>query len=77
VLVQYSEKTENLKNGRKNVAIHQQFYERKNTKSGSTLLDERPIENGVVQEVVLSLTLFLVSMVLITDGIDEPIKIID
>jgi hypothetical protein len=44
---------------------------------GSTLLDERPIENGVVQEAVLSVTLFIVAMVGITDGIDEPIKIID
>jgi hypothetical protein len=79
VLVQYSEKTENLKNGRKNVAIYQRSYERKDTESGSrysTLLDERRIENGVVQGAVLSVTLFLVIMAGITDGTEEPITII-
>jgi hypothetical protein len=43
---------------------------------GSTLSDERQIENGVVQGAVLSVTLFLVAMAGITDGSEEPIKII-
>jgi hypothetical protein len=43
---------------------------------GSTLSDERRIENGVVQDAVFSVALFLVAMAGITDGIEEPIKII-
>jgi hypothetical protein len=41
LVVQFSEKTENLENRGKNVAIYQQFYEIKERKAvGSTLLDE-------------------------------------
>jgi hypothetical protein len=43
---------------------------------GSTFSDERQIENGVVQEAVLSDTLFLIAMAKITYGIEKPIKII-
>jgi hypothetical protein len=43
---------------------------------GSTLSEEKQIENGVVQGVVLSVTLFLVAMADITHRIEEPIKII-
>jgi hypothetical protein len=43
---------------------------------GNPLSEEKPIENGVVQRAVLSVTLFLVAMAQITDGIEEPIKII-
>jgi hypothetical protein len=43
---------------------------------GNTLSEEKQIENGVVQEAVLSVTLFLVAMAEITHGIEEPIKII-
>jgi hypothetical protein len=43
---------------------------------GNTLSEEKQIENGVVQRVVLSVTLFLVAMAEITHGIEEPIKII-
>jgi hypothetical protein len=39
---------------------------------GSTLSEEKQIENGPV----LSVTLFLVEMAIITHGIEEPIKII-
>jgi hypothetical protein len=41
---------------------------------GSTLSEEKQSENGVVQGVVLSVTLFLVAMAEITHGIEEPIK---
>jgi hypothetical protein len=37
----------------------------------STLLDERPIENGVVQGAVLSVTLFIVIMAGVTDGTED------
>jgi hypothetical protein len=43
---------------------------------GSTLSDERRIENGVVQRAVLGVTLFIVAMAGNTDGIEESIKII-
>jgi hypothetical protein len=66
-----------LKKRWKNVAIHQRFYERKDSKSRKEgAADERRIENSVVQEAVLSVTLFPVAMAGITDGLEEPIKII-
>jgi hypothetical protein len=43
---------------------------------GNTVSEQKQIENGVVQGAVLSVTLFLVAMVEITHGIEEPIKII-
>jgi hypothetical protein len=60
-----------LENRRKNVAIHQGFYE-----SGSRQHPLERIENGIVQRASLRVTLFLVAMAGITDGIEEPIKII-
>jgi hypothetical protein len=42
---------------------------------GSTLSEEKQIENGVVQGAVLSVTLLLVVMVDITHIIEEPINI--
>jgi glutamine synthetase len=43
---------------------------------GSTLSEEKQIENRVVQGAVLSFTPFLVAMAEITHGIEESIKII-
>jgi hypothetical protein len=40
------------------------------------LSNEAVIKNGVVQGQVLSVTLFLIAMSQICDGIQEPIKII-
>jgi hypothetical protein len=42
---------------------------------GNTLSEEKQIENGVVQGVVFSVTLFLVAMAEITHGIEKPTKI--
>jgi hypothetical protein len=44
---------------------------------GDTLSNEAAIENEVVQEAVLSVTLFLIAMSEICDGIQEPVKIIE
>jgi hypothetical protein len=44
---------------------------------GNTLSNEAAIENEVVQEAVLSVTLFLLAMSKICDGIQEPVKIIE
>jgi hypothetical protein len=43
---------------------------------GSTLWEEKQIENGVIQGTVVRLTLFLVAMADITHGIEDTIKII-
>jgi hypothetical protein len=41
---------------------------------GNNLSNEAGIENGVVQGAVLSVTLFLIAMSEICDGIQEPVK---
>jgi hypothetical protein len=43
---------------------------------GNTLSNEAVVENGVVQGVVLGVTLFLIAMSEICDRIQEPVKII-
>jgi hypothetical protein len=67
-----------VQNRRKEIAIHQEFHVGPEVAScgGKLFLEPEKINNGVVQETVLSVTLFLIAMADIDKGIKETCTIL-
>jgi hypothetical protein len=71
-------KIKNWKIDQKILSIIENFMKERTLRVtvGNTLSNKAAIKNGVVQGAVLSVTLFLLAMSEICDGIREPVKII-